>query len=143
MMNPESPFYWFDERSPGWLVTRERLQGLPVRPADVNRILDVNPEAATDPVMRRYLARLAAGDLRPRKGRPRARRLIRILAADILVDERAREIWAERKANSTRARDDLTPKQQAAEELARAWKSSGLSLLNAISAQRKKSPAFM
>ena len=53
-MNPNSPHYQFDPNSIGWLHRRHKAKDKILK-EDIVRLLEANPENATDPVLQRYL----------------------------------------------------------------------------------------
>lgn len=87
-MNPNSPHFLFDPTSPGWLKRKLR-NGEYVSPADVARVIELNPGCERDPAIREHNIRCLNGDVRKPRGRRRlsAGRLARIYVAGVLVQE--------------------------------------------------------
>lgn len=142
-MDTNSPFFFFERASPGWLRWGTESERYITR-SDVERIVAANPGCElTDPVVADFLARARSGLLKARRGRPQAypalRRLLWLAHED--VSKRRLEIRAERrKPGYQRQRTDLSPVEAAAKEFARFYGFNDYrQLLNAISKWRKES----
>ncbi|BBD98866.1 hypothetical protein SAMIE_1023670 [Sphingobium amiense] len=147
-MAPNSPHYQFDPSSIGWLHRKVALQrqgresGVFVTAADLKRIAEADPSVFTDPVFQEQI-RLALEDRLPtRTGRLPADPVLwfRTLMADILIEDLAEEIRAERRAGGRkRLRGDWEPRVEAAEKISAdlCMHMTGRSLLNRISAQKR------
>jgi len=140
-MDPNSPYYLFDPRSIAWLHRRHE-RGEDVEPADLRRLLEADPANGSDPIMIHYLLKHLDGRLARKRGRKSLEpsRTSKLMIADVLIEERAAEIKAERKGrNREQLRAELEPSVQAAEEIGE-WLGlpRGRALLNLISTRKKK-----
>lgn len=138
-MNPNSPHYLFDPESIGWLHRKHKKKE-PIYKEDIIRLLTVDPSNAADTVLQQYLLPALTDRLNRPRGRPKhdPRYLVRLTMADILIEDRAKEIAVERRRARTGEKGRKEPRLQAAEEVARFLNLSigGRALLNAISAHK-------
>jgi hypothetical protein len=138
-MSPDSPHYQFDPDSVGWLHRKVEKEDF-VTPADLARIGNTDRSAFADPIYQEQVLLALQGTLPTRPGRPPEDPMMwwKTVVADVLVEDRAAEIRAERKG--VHHRGELEPRIQAAQEVAlnlRMNMSPG-SLLNRISGLKKK-----
>lgn len=138
-MDIRSPFYRFSPDSVGRLVWREAV-GLPITPADVQRVVEATCDAMSDPLVRRYAERVQSGEIRNR-GRPK-KEYPPLLFVETLYEIRKEEIWERRRWEESgrgRVRGDLEPCFEAAEYVARFCRlASDRGLLNWMSQERKR-----
>jgi hypothetical protein len=140
-LNPNSIHYMFDPESVGW-IHRRHERGEEILPADLSRVLSANPATGSDPIMVHYLLEQLAGRLKPKRGRKSLEpsRANKLMIAEFAIEERAKEIRAERKGiDRNLLRAELDPSVQAANEIGR-WLGlpTGRTLLNLISTRKKK-----
>jgi hypothetical protein len=142
-MDKGSPHYLYSHDHLPYLYRCHERGEVPTK-ATLKRMLESDPEAATDPLMASYLRGDAIGALTRKRGRKNLgpRRWSQTMRLSILVPLRAEEIRKERSANAKGVGCyDLSPIQQAAEDYARDWRlASGRSLLNRISAHKNSCP---
>jgi len=137
-MSEDSPFFLFDPDSRGSLYFKLG-KGHPIVNADIDRVLDNDAEASNDPRMLPILIASHKGLIKNKRGRPIHKDSFkykgRILWLTDEVEARAAEIREERQGmTAIEKRALLTPKEQAAEDVARKYKmGAGLTLINAIS----------
>jgi len=138
-MSPDSPHYQFDPNSVGWLHRKVEKEDF-VTPADLARIGNTDRSAFADPVYQEQVLLALDGRLPTRRGRPTEDPMMwwKTVMADVLIEERAAEIRAER--NGAHDRGSLEPRVQAAQEVALNLRMnmSAEALLNRISALKKK-----
>jgi hypothetical protein len=138
-MSPDSPHYQFDPDSLGWLHRKVKEEDY-VTPADLARIGQADRSAFADPVYQEQVLLTLEGRLPTRLGRPPEDPMMwwKTVMADVLVEDRAAEIRAER--NGSHDRGSLEPRVQAAQEVALNLRMnmSAEALLNRISALKKK-----
>lgn len=138
-MSPDSPHYQFDPESIGWLHRKVKKEDF-VTPADLARIGNADRSAFADPVFQEQVLLVLEGRLPTRRGRPPEDSMMwwKTVMADVLIEERAAEIRAER--NGAHDRGSLEPRVQAAQEVALNLRMnmSAEALLNRISALKKK-----
>ncbi|WP_157082596.1 hypothetical protein [Sphingomonas asaccharolytica] len=146
MHHPHSLHYQFDPNSPGWLhrkheKNKRRRKGEkedPIRASEVLRVIESDPAAFLDPIVQHYATLALKRKLKSSRGRKRGgvSRAIKLAIADVMIEDRAAEIRAERKRSGQKhVRGDLEPCRQAAEEVSRflSFNMTGPALLNAIS----------
>lgn len=138
-MSPDSPHYQFDPDSVGWLHRKVKNKDF-VTLIDLARIGNADRSAFADLIYQEQVLLALEGRLPTRRGRPPEDPMMwwKTVMADVLVEDRAAEIRAER--NGAHDRGSLEPRQQAAEEIAHGLRMnmSGETLINRISALKKK-----
>ena len=140
-MNPNSPDYQFDPNSIGWLHRRHNAKDKILK-EDIVRLLEANPDNASDPVLQCYLLPALKGKLKGDRGRPRASMggIARYWVAWTIYLERLAEFHRELR-DGTRVREKYTeePSIQIADEVAKEFglRCSGRSFLNKISVMKK------
>ncbi|RVT43945.1 hypothetical protein [Sphingobium algorifonticola] len=133
-----SPFYSFDRESVGWLL-RQSEAGKPLTREDVTRVLKADSASASEPEMVAIILDALAGRLDRKAGRPPSVDINdpRFLIAEVLLEDRAREIAQERAANKTGERGRMEPRLEAAIEIGTLLGiQRGKSLLNIIDRRR-------
>ena len=136
-MDMRSPFYRFSPDSVGRLVWREAV-GLPITPADVQRVVEATCDAMSDPLVRRYVERVQSGEIRINRGRPK-KEYPPLLFVETLYEIRKEEIWERRRSGKPEAPSHWEPCFEAAEYVARFCRlASNRGLLNWMSQERKR-----
>jgi hypothetical protein len=135
-MRVENPYQLFSPIHLAWLY-RRREKKLDVTAADLDSIERNHPRAVDDPLFVKCRALADAGQLYRRRGRKPlsiAGRL-RLWAARFAIEEETARIWEERRSGRRRrAYGEDSPIHQAAESVAREFRSgAGRSLLNQLS----------
>lgn len=134
MMHEESPHHKYHPESLGWLHRRFDA-GEAISRDDVIRLLKANQESVSDPIFAQVILDALEGKLDPKPGRPKSMDIsaARFLAAEVLIEDRAREITEERATAKTGERGLLAPRIQAAEEIGDLLRiQRGRSLLNIL-----------
>ncbi len=70
MTDENSPFYWYDPSSVGWLHRRKK-DGLEILNEDLARIVEANVNLVPDPLLRELLVEGLRGKLHAKRGRKR------------------------------------------------------------------------
>lgn len=70
MTDENSPFYWYDPSSVGWLHRRKK-DGLEILNEDLARIVEANVNLVPDPLLREVLVEGLRGKLHAKRGRKR------------------------------------------------------------------------
>jgi len=144
-ISPASADYLFDRDSIGSLHRRLEKSKTdkkadPVTAADLARIGNADRSAFADPIFQEQVLLSLEGRLPTRRGSPPQDPVVgwKITIADVLIEDRAAEIRAERKTSGMRG--EREPRIQAAEEVAR-----GLRLhmsAEALAPQTTRGPAL-
>ena len=117
MIEEDSIHYHYDRASIGWLH-RKADDGEEILNPDVARIVEANPTLIPDPVLRDYIVRGLAGELKARRGRKRgSARMLRDLYVVALYDDLLPRLQARaerRKRKGIRkVRADYSPAEHA------------------------------
>lgn len=141
-MYPESPYYLFDPSSIGWLH-RRHAAGEVIRKDDIIRLLEADPDNASDPLLQNYLVPALKGELNGKRGRPPRTfgRKLKLWLASHEYQERLAVYRAGRRGRSNRRnRSDLEPSVVIAGEVAREFRlgCTGRGFLNEISRMKKE-----
>lgn len=140
-----SPFDIENPASPHGLLMRRRF-GDALVPSDLIPVIEGNSEVLVDGEFRSLMLDVLAEETAPKRGRPKRPpgHLAKLLCAKMYIEDRAEEIWTERRKRPNgqrRERGATSPTEQAATEVAWQFHITGKALLNDISAL-KKSPLF-
>lgn len=117
MIDEDSAYYLYDPTSIGWLHRKAEI-GDEILNSDVIRIVEANPASIPDTVLRDYIVRGLAGELRARRGRKRgSARTLRDLYVVALYDDLLPRLQARaerRKRKGIRkVRADYSPAEHA------------------------------
>lgn len=117
MINKDSLHYRYDPSSIGWLHRRAE-DGEEILNSDVARIVEADPALVPDPVLRHYVLRGLAGELKARRGRKRGTaRMLRDLYIVALYDDLLPRLQARaerrKKKGIRKGRADYSPAEHA------------------------------
>lgn len=141
-MDKNSPYYLFDRDSIGWLNYRHKNKQTvsnAVTKADVIRLLEANPDHASDRLLQEYVLKALKGELKGKRGRPgkSTTQGIRFLLAQDQYERCLVRLHARRKICG--AKVHLEPSIRLADAVARKWRlrCSGRTFLSRISLTKK------
>lgn len=146
-MSQYGPYEYFNRDHRGWLVSRF-WRGKHVLKRDINRVLENDPDALSEPIVAALVDAQEQGKLARKRGRNSYS--FGQMANVMLAQQSVRRIskWIKRKRSKRpvgqkKIRGEMSPTKLAAELVARKRKmGSGETLLNQISFQRKYYPYF-
>jgi hypothetical protein len=137
----ESPYDIKDPTSIHGAQLKRRF-GLPLTTRDMVAIIEADPDLVPDDEFRSLLLDVLCGKTGARKGRLKKTpgHCVKLVLADMDIEDRAAEIWREGRARpkgAKRVRGEAEPVVITADEIARELDyATGRGLLNAISALR-------
>ena len=138
----------FNRDHRGWLVSRF-WRGKHVLKGDIERVLENDPDALLEPIAVALLEAQQNGTLARKRGRNKfsLAEMTRLVFIDIQLRDLADRIrWFRNKrpAGARRIRGEYSPRDLAANEMAKRYGfSSRHVLLNRLSTQRKRFPLFL